>query len=125
MSPLAASGWIGLGGFLGANARWWVAQAVRGVVGDQWPWGIFLVNVGGSFLLGLLSTWGGGGLWANERWRLFLAIGFLGAYTTFSTFELETLTLAESGRALAAAGYVLASVGAALLAVWIGARLGR
>lgn len=117
--------WIGLGGFLGANARYWLGGWVTARLGTAFPWGTFVINVSGSLLLGLLM----GAL--LERWvappqvRLLCAIGFLGAYTTFSTFEYETLELAGSGSLGWALLNVLASVCVGFLAVWLGMKLAR
>ena len=81
--------WIGLGGFLGANARYWLGGWVQARWGATFPWGTFVINVTGSFLLGFFMTL------VTERFalpqsaalRLVVAIGFVGAYATFSTFE--------------------------------------
>jgi CrcB protein len=112
---------ISLGGILGANARFllggWVQQ--RTADWSAFPWGTFLINVSGSFLLGLFmalfrhSTW-------NDNWRLLLAIGFLGAYTTFSTFEFESLQLWMDGSIGLALWNLVGSVAIGLAAVWLG-----
>jgi CrcB protein len=113
---------IGLGGWLGTCSRYWLGTAIAGRWGTAYPWGTALVNVTGCLMLGFFGTW------ALTRpvplateWRLLIAVGFLGAYTTFSTFGFETLTLIRGGQVQAAALYVLGSVGCGLLAVWIGA----
>jgi CrcB protein len=119
--------WVGLGGFLGANARYWVGGWVQDRWGATFPWGTFAVNISGSFLLGLFMAL------VTERYalpqapnlRLVVAIGFVGAYTTFSTFEFETLSLASTGALLHAFGNVLGSFLAGFAAVWLGVVLGR
>jgi len=116
--------WVGIGGFLGANARYLLGGWVAERIGTQFPWGTFIINVSGSFLLGLFIVL------ATERFmpphlRLLVAIGFLGAYTTFSTFEYETLALAESGSLLRALANVVFSVIAGFFAVWLGSKLAR
>src|SRR5436190_21381098 len=91
--------WVGLGGFLGANARYWIGGWVQARWGSAFPWSTFVINVTGSFILGLFMTL------VTERYavpkapvlRLLVAIGFVGAYTTFSTFEFETLSLVTTG----------------------------
>lgn len=112
---------VGAGGFLGANARYIVARAVGSLVDARFPLGTFVVNVSGSFLLGLL-----GGLLAgrlipqSDNVRLAVAVGFLGGYTTFSTFEFETHALLEDGVWLTAFANMFASLLVGLLAVRAG-----
>jgi fluoride exporter len=118
--------WIGVGGFLGANARFWLGVWVQSRWGTAFPWGTLVINVSGSFVLGLVLA----GLAQREdagayAMRLLMAVGFLGAYTTFSTFEWETLALLAEGQYLRALGYATGSLAVGLVAVWIGAALGR
>lgn len=115
---------IGLGGFLGANARYYVAGWAGRLFGLSFPYGTFLINVSGSFLLGLLM-----GLLQQRPLdflypRLFFAVGFLGAYTTFSTFSYETLRLLQDGHFLFVFLYTLGSVLLGFLAVFLGFLLG-
>jgi fluoride exporter len=119
--------WIAVGGSAGALARFVVAAAVTERLGILFPYGTFLINVTGCFLLGVLA----GGIEAQvipAGARPALAIGFLGAYTTFSTFGLETLALLEEGSVLLAVVYVSASVllgvAAVALGLWMGRALG-
>ncbi|MEI6432669.1 MAG: fluoride efflux transporter CrcB, partial [bacterium] len=90
---------VGAGGFVGANARYWFGMWAVQRFGNAFPWATFLINISGSFLLGFLIVF----LMARapsaemQNLRLLLAVGFLGAYTTFSTFEYETLALTQSG----------------------------
>jgi CrcB protein len=110
---------IAIGGAAGSIARYQVAAMVQGRVAAGFPWGTFIVNMSGCFVMGVVMTL------LTERvsdpnWRYLLPIGFIGAYTTFSTFELETFR-AVSDRAFAiAAAYVLASVVVGYLALWMG-----
>jgi CrcB protein len=123
----AKTGWVGLGGFLGANARYWIGGWVQERWGAAFPWSTFVINLSGSFLLGLFVTL------ISERYvvrgapalRLLIAIGFVGAYTTFSTFELETLTLVQTSAWLRAFGNAFGSLFAGFLAVWLGVLLAR
>lgn len=117
---------VGVGGFLGANARYVVAKSVGNLVDARFPLGTFLINVSGSFLLGLV-----GGL-VSERLiphgdhiRLALGIGFIGAFTTFSTFEYETHALFEDGVWLTALTNIFLSLFAGLLAVRAGLVLAK
>src|SRR5215813_772956 len=93
---------IGLGGFLGANARYLVGGWAQQKWGPSFPYGTFIINVSGSFILGLFATLAVRYAW-NDQWRLLIAIGFVGAYTTFSTFEYETIQLIAEGRCYQAA----------------------
>ncbi|MCC7490926.1 MAG: fluoride efflux transporter CrcB [Fimbriimonadaceae bacterium] len=118
--------WVGLGGFLGANTRYLVGQWVAQRCGDAFPWATLLINVSGSFLLGLLATLLAERLpGAAAAWRLSLAVGFIGAYTTFSTYELEAYKLLEAGQAGRALAYVGGSVVAGFAALLLAVRLAR
>ena len=110
---------IAVAGAAGALARYGVGTAV-GV--RTFPWGTLGINVAGSFLLGLLLQAGPGRI--DDDVRVALAVGFLGAFTTFSTFSYETIALLRDGRAAAAALYVGASVIAGVGAAAIGYRIG-
>lgn len=121
MSTLAG---IALGGALGALARYGLDGAVsRRVPG--FPLGTLLINVSGSFLLGLLLALFADRLPVPPWLRSTVAVGFLGAYTTFSTWSFDTYRLLESGSWGPAAANVVLSAGAGLLAVGLGTALGR
>jgi CrcB protein len=115
--------YVGLGGFLGAVARYalggWISTRYRG----EFPMATFVINISGSFLLGLFLALATVRIAIDPRWRLFVAVGFFGAFTTFSTFEYETERLASAGGALLAWANVVLSVTAGFAAVWIGSRL--
>lgn len=117
---------VGAGGFVGANARYLLGGWVQQRWGTAFPWGTLVINVLGCFVLGAFATLAMRFAW-DETWRLFVAIGFVGAFTTFSTFEYETLQLVAEGRQYGAAalntvGSVVVGFGAAYLGV-VGARL--
>ena len=124
---LERSLWLSLGGMLGANARYWLGTWIQQKSGSEFPWGTLVINVSGSFVLGLFMTL------VTERLepahastlRLLVAVGFIGAYTTFSTFEYETLAMLEVGSFIRAAMNVLVSVMFGLIGVWLGAVIGR
>ena len=117
---------VGIGGFLGANARLIVARLVSMFAPSTFPFPTLLINVTGSFLLGVLgSVIASRTPPASDALRLALGVGFLGAYTTFSTFELETHALLEDSAWLSAASYVAVSVFVGLLAVRVGLVFGR
>jgi CrcB protein len=117
---------VGIGSFVGGNLRYAMARAVGGMVDARFPLGTFLINVFGSFLVGLL-----GGLLAQravphaDALRLALGVGFCGGFTTFSTFEIETHALFEDGVWLTALTNMFASLLAGLLAVRLGLVLGK
>lgn len=119
--PLVA---VAAGGALGAPARYGIALAVR-VTPGTFPWGTFWINVSGSFSLGLLLAVLLVRFPADHSLRPFLATGFLGAYTTYSTFAVEADLLIRNGHAGGAFGYAAASLGVGLAAAAAGLRLGR
>jgi len=111
---------IGVGGFVGANARYVIGGWVQHRLGASFPYGTLVVNATGCFAIGAFAAFALRYPWSEES-RLLLTIGFLGAYTTFSTFSYETLQLiAEGDRIWAAAANVIGSVTAGLLAAYLG-----
>jgi CrcB protein len=111
---------IGIGGFAGAMARYAVAVWIGQRWGRSFPLGTFAVNVSGSFLIGLFMTLMAVRFTENPQWRLLLVVGFLGAYTTFSTFEYETGALLTDGEWLYALLNVVMSVVAGFIALKLG-----
>lgn len=116
---------IGIGGFLGAIARYGVALWIGQRWGRSFPIGTFIINVTGSFLIGLLMTLFTERFMVNPQWRLMLVVGFLGAYTTFSTFEYETGALLKDGEWLLAMANVVLSVVAGFIALKAGEVLAK
>lgn len=115
--------WVGIGGAIGSVARFWMSGVVARHFGETFPWGTLLVNVSGSFLIGLFATLTGpDGRWLVPAWfrQQFFMLGICGGYTTFSSFSLQTLTQMQEGEWLYAVGNVLGSVVACLAAVWFG-----
>lgn len=112
------------GGAIGAGARHLVGRAMLAALGPGFPWATLSINVGGGLLMGLLA-----GLLLRfslgESWRLFLGVGVLGGFTTFSSFSLDAVTLAQRGQMLAAGGYVAASVIGSIAALLIGLAAAR
>ena len=117
--------WIGVAGFAGAVARYHVEGLVSRQTRGAFPWGTFAVNISGCFLLGLLVTLLTERFLADPTVRVALTIGFVGAYTTFSTFAYESLRLGEDGAVGLATLNVVASVAVGILAVWLGTVAGR
>ena len=107
---------VALGGALGAAARYGVSLAF-GRHADAWPWATFAINVSGSLLIGLLAGWLTTRGAAAEPWRLFLGVGVLGGFTTFSAFGLETFYLLRRGDYWIAGAYTVFSVVCGLAAL--------
>jgi len=117
--------WVALGGALGSMARYAFGVYAGRWLGTAFPWATLLINIGGSFLIGVLAEsfalrWD-----ASQSTRVFLVVGICGGYTTFSTFSLDVITLVNRGATLAAGLYVVASVACALAALYAGLHLVR
>ena len=119
---LAIAVWVALGSALGGVARYWCSGIVAQHVGETFPWGTLIVNVVGSFLIGLIATVSGtdGRFIIPAEARQFMMVGILGGFTTFSSFSLQTLTLARDGEWLLAGANILGSVALCLIMVWVG-----
>lgn len=116
---------ISIGAVAGANARYLIGGWIADRWGTSFPVGTLVINVTGSLLIGLVLTVVTERVIAPAWVRPLLAIGFLGSYTTFSTFSYETLALARDGSWLAAGGNVVLSVAASLVGVYLGVLLAR
>jgi CrcB protein len=116
---------IGLGGFLGANARYILGGWIAARYGTSFPYGTLVINVSGSFLIGFFLVLVSERFIVHLNWRLFFAVGFLGGYTTFSTFSFESFTLMRDGSFFLALFNMVGSVVLGLIAVLIGAALAR
>ncbi|MBF0554773.1 MAG: fluoride efflux transporter CrcB [Nitrospirae bacterium] len=116
---------IGAGGAVGAISRYALALWITGKWGRVFPLGTFVINVSGSFLIGLVMSVLAAKNIIDPQWRLLIVVGFLGGYTTFSAFEFETGALLKQGEALAAMLYVGLSVIVGFIALIIGDALGK
>ncbi|HSN78598.1 MAG TPA: fluoride efflux transporter CrcB [Anaerolineae bacterium] len=116
---------LGLGGFIGVNLRYLVQTWAAGRWGPDFPYGTLLINVVGSFILALFVTLATTRLIVSPNLRLFVAVGLLGGFTTFSSFTVETLNLLQGGRWLPSALYLLGNVLLGLLAAMAGIVLAR
>ncbi|MHB0915667.1 MAG: fluoride efflux transporter CrcB [Thermoleophilia bacterium] len=116
---------IGIGGFAGAVSRYAVALWVGQRWGRSFPLGTLAVNVSGCFLIGLLMTLFLEKYMVSPEWRMFLVVGFLGAYTTFSTFEYETGALLGDGELLWAGLNIILSVAFGFAALKLGELIAR
>ncbi|MDH5230711.1 MAG: fluoride efflux transporter CrcB [Gammaproteobacteria bacterium] len=116
---------IAAGGALGAVLRFWSAQAVQTAVAKHFPFGTLFVNVSGSLLMGVLYVVLVERGLLNDEWRAFLTIGMLGAFTTFSTFSIETVSLLTAGEWFKAMTNMILSVVLCVGAAWCGLVLAR
>ncbi len=112
--------WIALGGLAGTFARFGFQGLVQGWAGAGFPWGTLAVNVTGSLLVGFIGRLGTASAVLSPDLRAGLLIGFCGAYTTFSTYSYETITLLQSGAYLRAGAYAVGTVVAGLAATVAG-----
>ena len=122
---LTAVLWISLGAVLGANLRYFLGGWIAQRWGASFPWGTLVINLTGSLILGFFMTLITGRLLVDPRWRLFFAIGFLGSYTTFSTYTLESISLLTSGNWSSGALNLFGSAFLGALAALIGVSLAR
>ena len=114
-----------VGGGTGALARYVAASAIMTRFGGKFPLGTLAINVTGSFLIGFLMTMLTERFQLDPQWRLLLVVGFLGGYTTFSSFEWETLTAVRDGALWAGILNIVSSVVLGYIAVWLGVVLAR
>jgi len=116
---------VAAGGAVGASLRWILAGAVQRAAGGSFPWGTFVVNALGSFLLGFLFVYLIERSSTGELMRLALTVGLLGAFTTFSTYSLESLRLLQAGAFGLAMANVVGQVIVCLLLTWLGLQIAR
>lgn len=116
---------VAIGGAVGAVMRWLMASGVQKLAGGAFPWGTFAVNAIGSFLLGLLFVWLVERSTASELVRLALTVGLLGAFTTFSTYSLESIRLLQEGAFSLAFGNIVGQVMVCLALTWLGIQVAR
>src|ERR1035441_5694392 len=114
---------IAVGGALGSVARYWVGSTISGRMGARFPYGTMVINMTACVIIGFTLTYFGKRADLNPAWRFLVPIGFIGAYSTFSTYEWETLSTIRSGAFALAALYAVGSLIAGLAAVWGGAAL--
>jgi CrcB protein len=116
---------IALGGALGAIARYQIASTIQTRVPVGFPYGTFVVNVTGCLVMGIVTALLTDRLVVHPNWRFLVPIGFVGAYTTFSAFELETFGAITEGAWLVAAANVIGSCVAGYVALWAGFVIAR
>ena len=116
---------VAAGGAFGALLRLWVAQGVQALLGREFPFGTLVVNVSGSLAMGVVYVLFFERLEIPPEWRAALVVGFLGAFTTFSTFSMDTLLLVQQGEHARAGMNVVLSVVLCLAACWLGMAAAR
>ena len=116
---------VGIGGCIGSIARFWVGSYIGARMGTRFPFGTFVVNISGSFLIGFSVTLLTAKANLSPNWRYFIPVGLIGGYTTFSTFEFETLRSVQDGLFVNASLNVVLSVLLGFIAVWVGVVAGR
>ncbi len=116
--------WIALGGALGSLARYGLGEWVQQRFPSRFPWGTFVINMTGCLVIGLVITILDARAPGPSAWRYAIPIGFIGAYTTFSTFELESYRAIHAEWFFITAAYILGSVVLGLFGVWLGTHLG-
>ena len=116
---------VGAGGAFGAIGRYWLSIWVYSLTGRAFPWGTLTVNLLGSLLMGFLSVWLLERMTLSTEVRALLMVGFLGSFTTFSTFSLETLLLLEQGAVARAGVNIAVSVITCVFAAWMGTLIAK
>lgn len=116
---------VAVGGALGSILRFWAGTYVSARMGTRFPYGTLVINITASFLLGVIMTvLAERGHW-SANWRYLVPIGFIGGYSTFSSFEYETFRIFQDGDLLIAALNIVSSVAAGFVSVWLGVITGR
>ena len=114
---------IAAGGALGSVARYWLTSVISNRLGFRFPYGTLAVNISSCLVIGFVMTWFGERLELHAGYRFLVAVGFIGAYSTFSTYEWETLSTLRSGAFALATVYALGSLALGLSATWCGSVL--
>ena len=110
--------YIAFGGALGSMARYWVGSTIANRMGTKFPYGTFVINITACVIIGFSLTFSARRAELNPAWRFLVPVGFIGAYSTFSTYEWETLSTIRTGAFLMAALYAVSSLILGLIAVW-------
>jgi CrcB protein len=116
---------ISLGAIVGGNARYWMSRSALRLLGPVFPYGTLAINVLGSFVLGFFMVWTTQRVMVDPRWRLLVAVGFCGGFTTFSSYAFESMALMEQGQWLLMAANIVSNNLLSLGAVLAGMALAR
>lgn len=114
---------IALGGSLGSIARYWVGSAIGSRVGTKFPYGTLFINITACIIIGFVLTYLGKRADLSPAWRFLVPVGFIGAYSTFSTYEWETFSTFRTGAFVMAFSYAFVSLLSGFAAVWCGSLL--
>ena len=117
--------WVSVGALFGANLRYFVSRFAAKLVSPNFPYGTLIINISGSFVLGLFLIWTTERVLADARWRWLIAVGFCGSYTTFSSYAFETIAYFEQGHWSLFALNIHTNNLLCLAAVLVGAALAR
>jgi CrcB protein len=117
--------WVSIGALFGASLRYFVSRLAAKLLSPNFPYGTLIINVSGSFILGLFLVWTTERVLADPKWRMLIAIGFCGSYTTFSSYAFETMAYFEQGHWSMFALNVISNNLLCLGAVLVGAVLAR
>src|ERR1043166_9719142 len=117
--------WVSLGGIVGANSRYFLSRIITRLSDAAFPFGTLIINITGSLVLGFFSIWTTERVLVDPKWRLLVAIGFCGSYTTFSSYAFETFAYFEQGHWMLFATNILTNNLLCLAAVLAGAALAR
>ncbi len=116
---------VAFGGAVGSMLRFWAGGYVSSRMGTRFPYGTFVINITASFLIGLIMTLLAERAHWSPNWRYLLVVGFLGGYSTFSSFEYESFRVFEDGEFLITAMNIVFSVALGFVSVWLGVIAGR
>ena len=116
---------ISVGAIVGANLRYWMSRSALRLLGPVFPYGTLAINVLGSFILGYFMVWSMERTMVDPRWRLLIAVGFCGGFTTFSSYAFESMALMEQGQWLLMATNIISNNLLSLVAVLAGMALAR
>lgn len=117
--------YVALGGALGSLARFWIGSAIGGRMGTRFPYGTFVINITACIIIGFVLTLLGSRTGLNPAWRFLIPIGFVGAYSTFSTFEWEIFSTLRAGAFLTGASYMVLSLVLGLAGIWGGVMIAK